>query len=287
MLDPPEAASAGEPLRSGTVVVGGGTDWFVRNPHPEPETDLSFSGRAAGFDRIERIGDRVLAGASVTVQAFFADPLVREIAPGIERYAADIASLPIRRRATVAGNVTNASPIGDLTIILLALGASVRVRSASGSAAEIRTLPLERFFLAYRQVDLREGELVEGFEIPAEPVRFSFEKVAKRSRLDIASVNSACAVRTDGTGTIVSIRLSAGGVAPVPLLLSGAMERLQGRRPDAESVNEAARTAAAEIRPIDDVRGSAEYRRELTDRLVRAHLTGLLGGNGAAREIPV
>ncbi|HRZ89007.1 MAG TPA: FAD binding domain-containing protein, partial [Spirochaetia bacterium] len=127
--------------------LGGGTDWFVRNPDPEPGTGVAFTDRQAGLDRIERTGDFLSVGAAVTVRSFFEDPRIRAHAPGIEAFEAQMASLPIRNRATLAGNVVNASPIADMTALLLALDARVRLRSASGA----RELSLADFFLGYKK----------------------------------------------------------------------------------------------------------------------------------------
>lgn len=278
MLDPPEPAGLGQaafaaihPEDPSIVHIGGGTDYYVRNPDPDPDTAPRFSDQAPEARAIRRVDDGGAAwielGAAATADDFFASPLIRGIAPGIERYAAEIASPPIRARATLVGNIVNASPIADMTDMLIALGARVVVEGGG----RLRSAELERFFLGYKKLDLRAGERVRTLRVPAEAVRFSFEKAAKRARLDIATVNTALAVRMAADGTIAAARYAAGGVAPVPLRLDAAERLLVGRRPSADLARELGRLAYASGSPIGDVRGSSEYRRRLMERLAWAH----------------
>src|SRR5665647_1222380 len=107
-----------------------------------------------------------------------------------------IASEAVRNMATVAGNIVNASPIGDMSVILLALNAEVTI----AGAGEFRTVPLNNFFLGYKKLDLAKAEFISNmaFDYQPEPVLFSFEKVSKRTHLDIASVNSAIRITMNG-----------------------------------------------------------------------------------------
>ncbi len=147
-------------------------------------------------------------------------------------------------------------------------------------------MPLRSFYLGYKTLDLRPGELVESIRIRRRPgLLFNFEKVSKRTYLDIASVNSAAALRVED-GFIVEAGLSAGGVAPVPLALVKTEALLIGRRPDAETAWAAARCAADEATPIDDVRGSADYKRLLLRQLVLAHFQVLFGLSDELVEVP-
>jgi xanthine dehydrogenase small subunit len=295
-----EAAGAAKTALSaetaGSIVLGGGTDFLVRNPDPERGTFPSF----ALLDRMPELkktgisesgGEAVLElGAALNWREFFAQSDLRALAPGIEGFEKILASPLVRERATIGGNIANASPVGDLTAMLIALGAKLRLRRSpgrSGQAAEgARELPLERFFLGYKKIDLRPpeagaaGEIIEAILIPASgpALSFNFEKLSKRERLDIASVNSAAAFRTRESGgriLVESARISAGGVAPVPLFLAKASAFLTGRELDAKTVLEAARIAASECSPISDARGSAGYRRRLLERLVLAHFIRL------------
>jgi xanthine dehydrogenase small subunit len=264
------------------LAIGSGSDYFVRHPYPEPGMPVSFLDHDQQLRHIELHDGCLELGAGVSWRDFFAHPLTRGHLPGVEAVEDRIASLPIRNRATVAGNIVNASPIADLSAVLLALDARLRLRSARRT----RQLPLAEFFLDYKKTALAPGEIVETIRIPlpAAGSRFNFEKVSKRAHLDIATVNSAASLVCEGR-RIVSCRLSAGGMAPIPLRLEAAEAFLAGKTVDAATVREAAGLAAAATRPISDVRGSAEYRRRLLERLVMVHFARLVPEAGLAEEL--
>jgi xanthine dehydrogenase small subunit len=185
-----------------------------------------------------------------------------------------ICSEPVRQRATIGGNIVNASPIGDMTIMLLALDAEL-VLTRGGARREA---PLREFYRGYKQVDLRPDEIIESVRFPVTRARgrFNFEKVSKRRYLDIASVNSAAWLRLDD-GSISEAFLSAGGVAPIPMRLAATEAFLAGKRVTAELARRAAEVARSEVAPISDVRGSADYKQLLLGQLVLAHLHVLCG----------
>ncbi|MFH2115861.1 MAG: FAD binding domain-containing protein, partial [Spirochaetota bacterium] len=256
-------------------------------PDPDEGQSLFFTGsdpkaRAIGTREIE--GKRfVHLGAGVTATDFFNSPAVQAIAPGIERFERDIASPPIRNRATLAGNIANASPIADMTAILIALDARLELRTANGEGPStvasgdpggkhsVRYMDLPGFFLGYKKIDLKPGEHISAILIPSGPVLFNFEKVAKRARLDIATVNSAIALTLSPDGTITAARYAAGGIAPVPLRLREIEAALTGRKPSAALAREIGSLAMGAGTPIGDVRGSSGYRRRLMERFAWAH----------------
>lgn len=253
----------------GSLPVGGATDLLVqREALPSP----LFLSRKPSLQGIRRSGEFLSLGGGVNLEELRFSPLVAELFPGLPTALLSVASPPIRARATLAGNLVNASPIGDLSLILLSLGSSLRLVKGTSR----RTLPLERFFLAYRKVDLLPGELVERvlIPIPVEESRFFFEKVSRRERLDIASVNlsSLFLLRKN---RLEEARLAAGGVAPIPLLLSKTSTLLLSSPLSPELIREAGETAKGEVAPIDDVRGSALYKAHLLGRLVAAVLLRL------------
>jgi xanthine dehydrogenase small subunit len=229
---------------------------------------------ALAHNRIEARGNEIAIGASATVSDLERSELLLQEIPHLAHITKLIASPQIRSRATVAGNIVNASPIGDLAILLLALDASLVIEGAKGSLS----VPLERFFLGYKRVDLRPDELIVELLVPKRGGRrlVSFEKVSKREHLDIATVNSACAVEVDEAGCVLSARLSAGGVAPVPKVLEATSQAIVGRRLDSIDLGELIRAASSEISPIDDVRGSAAYKSALLERMIAAHFESLV-----------
>ncbi|OHD82384.1 MAG: hypothetical protein A3J97_16530 [Spirochaetes bacterium RIFOXYC1_FULL_54_7] len=289
-----QASTGSNAILARAPAIGGGTDYFVRNPDPDEGLSLYFTGseaeaRAIGTRELE--GKRYVSlGAGVTATDFFNSPAVQAVAPGIERFERDIASPPIRNRATLAGNIANASPIADMTAILIALDARLELRAAYSEGPSIeasgnpnapdgkdstRYVSLPEFFLGYKKIDLEPGERIRSILIPAQPVLFNFEKAAKRARLDIATVNSAIGLTLGPDGTITAARYAAGGVAPVPLRLQDIEAALTGKKPSAALAREIGSMAMQAGSPIGDVRGSSAYRRRLMERFAWAHFIRL------------
>lgn len=257
----------------GSIRIAGGTDLLVQKPERVAAAAVELIGGRADLRGIDIAGGMCRIGGAVTVEELRLSTALSTVLPGLPRFLKLVSSTQIRNRATVAGNLVNASPIGDLTILLLALGAEVELTDGTSS----RSLPLRAFYLGYKKLEQREEELVAAvrFPLPRSGDLYNFEKVGRREHLDIASVNSACLLRLNG-GRIGEIYLSAGGVAPVPLYLEACCAYLRGRELDESVLTEALRVAASEITPIDDVRGSAEYKRLLLRQLLRAHFVRLL-----------
>ena len=248
------------------TVVAGGTDLFVQKPDQLLSEPLRFLSASEQQKRVSVEGDRLYLGAGITMEEVKHIPELSDHVPGLAEVLPLIASTPIRNRATVGGNIINASPIGDFTVMLLALGAVLGLEADD----RIREVPLERFFLGYKQLDMKEGEGLEWVALPLERGSFSFEKVSRRRYLDIASVNSA-AWMLIRDGRIERARLAAGGVAPVPLYLDGGSSLLEGETPRDELIEQLLNTVQEEIAPIGDVRGSERYKRLLLRQLLLAH----------------
>ena len=287
-----EMSSTGDRAASGalagTVLVAGGTDLYVQKPDVLFEEDVQFVSRRTGIDSVAQTGTRFVVGAGVPTEDLKQNRELTSLIPGWQEHLGLIASAQIRQRATVGGNIVNASPIGDLAVYFLALGTEVKIekgRAETGGDGAGRTVRLEDFFLDYKKLDLQPGEAVKEFifSLPEKGGAINFEKVSRRTHLDIASVNSAVRLETahekDGV-KILSAGLAAGGVAPVPLLLRKTGELLAGKgssgnRLTAELVKEAVEVADEEINPITDIRGSAEYKRLLLRQLIYAHFITL------------
>ena len=253
------------------VRIAGGTDLYVQQGEEIPDRRVEVLNRRPALKSIRRSGGEFRIGALTTFEEFGADPTLIEAIPRIGAFNYLIASWQIRNRATLSGNIVNASPIGDFTALLLALDA--RIVLDGGDTR--RSVPLKEFYRGYKQMDLRPGELLTevAFADPADAL-VNFEKVSKRTCLDIASVNSACSIRCTGD-TIGDAHFSMGGVAPIPLYLHQTSQVLRGRTLDLETAFEAVRISQQEIAPITDVRGSAEYKRLLARQLLIAHFVTL------------
>jgi xanthine dehydrogenase small subunit len=169
----------------------------------------------------------------------------------------------------MAGNLVNASPIGDMSIFFLALDSGI-VLNRNDSR---RTIRLKDFYKAYKQTDKAADEIIEKIIFtPPTKNSFNFEKVSKRTYLDIASVNSACQLQMNEDNSIKEIHLSAGGVAPFPKYLAETCSFLKGKQITDEIVKEAITIMNQEVAPISDARGTAYYKRLLLRQLFLAHL---------------
>jgi xanthine dehydrogenase small subunit len=260
-----EAAPAGRDA----VLVAGGTDLFVQRPEQLMKNELSFLSKRRDLNYVRVDGKVIRVGGAVTIEDFRAAEAVRRHFPGLPEDLLLHSSAILRNKATLAGNIVNSSPIGDVTIILLALDARLIITASGGAKREI---PLSKFFLGYKKTDLSCGELISEIVIPLLPdgARYHFEKVSNRTTLDIAAVNSALRLTTAADGSISDLRISAGGVGPIPMLLNG-MESMRGRKLTAETIDAISKAAEDATKPIDDIRGSAEYKRLLLGQLMRAH----------------
>lgn len=190
--------------------------------------------------------------------------------PSFDRMLGLFASRQIRNRATLGGNLATASPIGDSTPVLLSLGASLVLVSEAGE----RRLPLAAFFTGYRQTALRPGELIKSVIVPrVDSRRAEFFKVSKRREMDISIVAAAFCVETDGAGVVTHARLAFGGVAATPARARRAEEAALGQTL-AASLADVTAALHDEFAPIDDLRGSAEYRRGLIVNLWEKFVRG-------------
>ncbi|MBE0435570.1 MAG: FAD binding domain-containing protein [Methylomicrobium sp.] len=251
------------------ILVGGGTDLWVGRPHSLHTQSLAFLPGSAEGVRFD--ADDCIIDAATTIEQLQTSTLFRQWFPSITQDFELICSAPVRARATVGGNLVNASPIADLAVFFLALNARLLLVSHNAS----RTVSLKDFFQGYKQVDLQSGERLQAIRFNRTAAQgFSYEKVGMRRHLDIAAVNSALGIEHDD-GRIVNARLSAGGVAPVPFYFEKTSAYLQGRPITPATVTAAADIARQEIAPISDLRGSADYKRLLLRQLIFAHFMKL------------
>ncbi len=249
-------------------VVAGGTDLYVQKSEDFEATDIIRLNKHAALRKIESVDERLYVGAAITIAEFSENSIIGRRLPHIAEYARLIACTSIRNMGTLGGNIVNASPIGDLSIILLALDATLLIANEKHT----REIKLHGFFKDYKVCDLHAGEWVQAILIPQNENAgfFNFEKVSKRSHLDIASVNSAISISLNNK-LIEKVHLAAGGVAPIPKLLTKTEAFLKGEKLTPALIEKAQEIALAEIRPISDVRGSARYKSLLLKQLIKAH----------------
>jgi xanthine dehydrogenase small subunit len=263
--------------------VGGGTDLYVQRGQELPERELLLISRQTGYAGIWPGPDRIYIGSATTVEDIRNSPLLQVVLPDLSTQLLSVSSSQIRNRATIGGNIVNASPIGDLSVIFLALDARVALFGPKG----MRELALRDLFLGYKKLALQKNEVMVwvSIQVPENGWFFNFEKVARRRRQDIASANSALGLQMKGTRIAVA-HVAAGGVAPVPLYLKEASAFLAGKEVSPALLREWLLVADSEIAPISDVRGSAAYKRALLRRLLAAHFLVLFPARIAAGDMP-
>ncbi len=248
-------------------ILAGGTDLLVlmRSRALRPECIIDIT-RVPGLDYISyQDEDGLRIGALATLRAVELSKVVKDKYLVLYEAVQQMGSTQVKNMGTVVGNLCRASPSADTAPPLLVLEAEVRIEGP----IETRIVPLEGFFIGPGQTVLQYYEMVTEILVPGPPAGtgMAFSR-ATRVAADLAKVNVAAAV-TVKHGTCEDARIALGGVAPTPIRARKAEEVLKGEKLGDGVVQEAAETAATEIRPIDDVRSSAEYRKELSKVLVR------------------
>ncbi|MBN2616152.1 MAG: FAD binding domain-containing protein [Bacteroidales bacterium] len=254
------------------IAVGGGTDLFVQKADALYYADLHLTRDRSEMKQITFSGNRCFVGASVTASRLMENDQLINYFPDLKQYFKLISSEPVRNMGTLAGNIVNASPIADLVALFLALDSTVHLKKEKKE----REIPLREFYKGYKQTALLQNERIEkvSFELPTVYSVFNFEKVSKRTHLDIASVNTALHL-TVKKGTITKATLAAGGVFPYPFYAQQTNSFLAGKPVSSETVREAAQVLMNEIAPISDIRGSKEYKSLLLRQLFFAHFVKL------------
>ncbi len=253
----------------GKKIIGGGTDLYVQKADEISDGDASF---VLSYEKLKGISEKdgvITVGAAVTANEIMHSEIFNKYFPKIKTWFKLISSEQIRNVGTVAGNFVNASPIGDLSIFFLALNAELIIKNSKESE---RTVALKNFFKDYKKIDLQEGEIIKElkFAIPSGNFKFNFEKVSKRTYLDIASVNTAVSY-TLAKNVVDDIHISGGGLAAIPKYFDKTREFLKGKELNKENINKASEVLVSEVSPISDIRGSKEYKTLLLKQLFFTH----------------
>jgi xanthine dehydrogenase FAD-binding subunit len=232
--------------------------------------------RIEALDLIVVDGGTLVIGSLVTIARLQKDALVREHAPVLAQVAEQFASQQIRNSATLGGNICNASPAGDMLPALLALDAELELASlAKDGTVSTRRVPIDGFFTGPGRTKREAHELLTAVRVPqpAAGQLAKFYKAGTRPALDISTIAIAFAARRDSEGRLHGVRLALGAVAPIPMRARRAEALLEGKVLDAALADAAAKAAAGEAQPIDDVRASAWYRKELLHNMTRRMLS--------------
>jgi CO/xanthine dehydrogenase FAD-binding subunit len=248
--------------------IAGGTDVMVQltgelGPAPDRMVDLWRLDELRG---IALEGDALVLGALTTFTDIRRSPLCLQVVPALVDAAATIGAAQIQNRATIGGNAMNASPAGDSLPVFLAADAEF----VAGSARGERRIPASAFWVAYRSTAVEPDELLLRVRIPLVGHRdIRFRKVGTRRAQAISKVVMALARREPEPGGPWSdVRLALGSVADRPIRAAATEAVLEGAEPSQATADRAADTLAGELRPIDDVRSTADYRRMVAARVL-------------------
>jgi len=252
---------------TGARIIAGGTDVLVQMQRGVfLATCLVDASRVTGLRFITEEAGWIHIGALTTYADILASPLLCDTAPALVEAAATVGAPQTRSRGTLGGNIANASPAADALPPLLTLNAQVRLASSQGE----RVLPLSEVLRGPHQTCLRPDEIIHSVSfarLPG-PSGAAFLKLGNRDGMAIAVVNVAVALVIATDGRIAEARVALGAVAPTPVRSPHAEAVLVGQRPTADVIEAAAQAMRADIAPISDVRGSADYRSYAAKHLV-------------------
>ncbi len=270
MLQPATIEEAVQALsRRGAVLLAGATDLLSTMYKGEiaPKLLVNLKG-IPGLAGVRRLRGGLTIGALTLIADLLHDPLIAATYPLLAEVAARFASVQIRNLATIGGNICNATPSADFALPLLVLDASLQIRGPAGT----REVELSDFFRGVNKTALRRGELLTAITIPRPRPRTgaAHTKLGVRQAMDLAFVGVAAALQlAPDKKKCVSARIALGAVAPIPIRARNAESLLAGNRLTDELISQAAAAAAAESRPVTDLRASAEYRRDMVETLTR------------------
>jgi xanthine dehydrogenase FAD-binding subunit len=270
---PTSLDQAVERLKGGNVtILAGGTDLTPQSQAGR----IKFRQTLMNIRHIPQLtgitleGSEIRIGALATITEIMEHPLVRQHLPVLIEACDHFASDQIRNAGTIGGNICNASPAGDTLVPLLVLDACVELASMPESKLYRHCMPISTFFTGPGKTRKSLCELVTGVRIPVPGAHHvsRFYKHGTRPALDISTISIGFAAdRHDGV--LKNVRVAFGAVAPTPLRATATESALEGRHLDAATIEAAAIAARDEVNPIDDVRATAWYRKEMIHNMTK------------------
>ena len=256
-------------------LLSGGTNLVsdIRSQSVQPFWIIDLSG-IQGLWYLKEERGLIRIGALTTISDLIDSKLIKNRVPLFWQAASHFAGPIVRNRATVGGNLVDASPAADSAVPLLALKAQVKLRSLKGQ----RTVPLDQFFVDYRKTAIRSGEILTEvhFPIPGRTATFAYHKMGRRNAMAISVVSVAALLKMKGD-TCSEAAIALGAVAPTPIRLREAESLLQGKKVDWDLAKKCGELAAESVSPIDDLRASADYRRQMCAVYVREAICQSVG----------
>lgn len=244
-------------------VMAGGTDLLARfaggMPHPRLLVDIKRLPEARQIS--QQPDGSWIVGAACTSVDINAQAALVQAWPGLSEAMRSIGSVQIQSRATIGGNLCNASPAADSVPALITARARVRIVCGTGE----RELPVEEVILSPGRTCLRQDEFILNFILPARPVRSAdaYLRMTPRSLMDIAIASAAVSLSLDESGGVIESYVALGAVGPVPVCGISAARILLGSRLEDEVLQRFRRQVSAMCRPISDMRGTVEYRTDV------------------------
>lgn len=227
--------------------------------------------RVPGLDSLTIDANGIRAGASVRHRRMETDPALQQAAPLLAAAYGHVATVRIRMSATVGGGLAHADPAMDAPAVWRVLGATMHARSASGT----RQIAADDFFEDFYTTALAPEEVLTEITAPALPTGtgWSYQKFLPRSADDYAAVSVAALLCLDSGGRVAQARVGIGSAAPIPILAEAVGAALVGQQPTAQAIADAAELARDAVDPLDDLRGSAAYKRDMAVVFTRRALT--------------
>ena len=263
-----EAAVLMQGERGQAFVLAGGTDLMVRMKGRFVEPDLLVDIKhISAMQSIKKSATGFRIGAAVSAAEMGENTSLKKTWPGVVESANLIGSDQIQNRCTIAGNLCNASPAADAVPALIAAGAKVNVVGAQRR----RTVAVENIITGPGTTSLRKGEVVEAITLPKRPPKSgdAYLRFTPRSEMDIAVVGAGVSLTLDSNLVIKSARVALGAVAPTPLLVPAAARAIVGTKLNKAALNALAEACSAACNPIDDKRGTIEFRTEVVGVLAQ------------------
>jgi len=263
-----EASGLLAKARGKAFVLAGGTDLLVRMKGDFVEPDLIVDIKAIkGLNEIKKTAKGFSIGAAVPCAAMGENKALKKAWPGVVEAANLIGSDQIQGRCTAAGNLCNASPAADSVPALVAAGAKVVIAGPKKK----RTVAIEKIPAGPGKTTLAKGEIVEAIQLDKRPARSgdAYLRFIPRSEMDIAVVSAGVNLTLDGKGVVKAARVALGAVAPTVLLLPKAAKAIVGSKLDEEALEKLAAACSAACRPIDDKRGTVDFRIKVAGVLAR------------------
>ncbi len=251
-----------------TRVLAGGTDVLVqlKSGMVEPTLIVDIKG-IPGLRAIVAEAGGFRIGAAVSGAELGDHAALCALYPGVTEAAQLIGSKQVQGRCSMAGNLCNASPAGDAVPALIAAGATVRIEGPAGT----RDVAVELIPVSPGRTSLQKGEIITSIFLPARPPRSSdaYLRFIPRTEMDIAVASAGVSLTVDAAGTVTAARVALGAVAPTVLLVAACADAILGTKLDAAALAALESAASAACKPIDDKRGTVEFRTKVAGVLAR------------------